>query len=245
MSTTEHLNLKNDFSIGGPADDTWFDTVADNVERARFGYLALDLSGTGNYTADVDTEAPRKVLDLSGTLTGNRVLILPALSGQEWLIINGCSGAFTLTVKVAGQTGIVITQGYRARAWCDGTDIRRGSIDHTNSSGVVLADTVLSGKVSSPPSTAQNLATGNTITLPTGGDTKPLTATGGSVTGIILTAGTVDGQKLALFNKEASNTITFAAAGTSNVADGTSAVLGALRAMSLIWDSASSRWYRA
>lgn len=244
MSATDILQLKNDFDTGGPADDTWFDAVADNVEWARYGYLALDLSGSGDFTADVDTEATRKVLNLSGTLTGARVLLLPANAGQEWLIINGCSGAYSVTVKVSGQTGFVIAQGYRARAWCDGTDIRRGSIDHTNANGVILADTILSGKVSSPPATAQNLATGNTITLPTGGDTKPLTATGGAVTGIILTAGTVDGQKLTLFNKEASNSITFAAAGTSNVADGTSAVIAALRAMTLIWDQVSSRWYR-
>lgn len=147
MSVTDILQLKNDFTTGGPADDTWFDTVADNVEWARYGYLALDLSGSGDYTADPDTEATRKVLDLSGTLTGNRVLILPDDPGAEWLIINGCSGAFSLTVKVAGQTGFVVTQGYRVRAWCDGTDIRRGSIDLTNAGGVQITAGSITGIV--------------------------------------------------------------------------------------------------
>lgn len=102
----------------------------------------------------------------------------------------------------------------------------------------------LAAPVKSPVAAVQNLATGNTITLPTAGTTKRLSASGGAVTGIILAAGVADGQILILFNIEASNTITFAAAGTSNVADGASAVIGALRALVLVWDATSSRWYR-
>lgn len=102
----------------------------------------------------------------------------------------------------------------------------------------------LAAPVKSPVTAVQNLATGNTITLPTTGTTKRLSASGGAATGVILTAGVADGQILILFNIEAANTITFAAAGTSNVADGASAVIGALRALVLVWDATSSRWFR-
>jgi len=102
----------------------------------------------------------------------------------------------------------------------------------------------LEGPVSSPVTTVQDLTTAGTITLPSGGFNKRLSASGGSVTGMILTVGAFPGQMICLFNIEATNTITFAAAGTSNVADGTSAVIAALRALVLVWDATSSRWYR-
>lgn len=100
------------------------------------------------------------------------------------------------------------------------------------------------GPFRSPVTTVQDLTNGATITLPTGGRTKRLSASGGAVTGIILTVGRYAGDEIVLFNIEGTNTITFAAAGTSNVADGTSAVIGALRALLLTWDATSSRWYR-
>ena len=68
----------------------------------------------------------------------------------------------------------------------------------------------------------------------------------GAVTGIIIQAGTVQGQTLDIFvTSAAANTLTMAAAATSNVADGTSTVLAGLRAYRFIWDVASARWYRA
>lgn len=58
----------------------------------------------------------------TGTLTGNRSLIVPAQIG-EWLIHNTCTGAFTLTVKTPSGTGVVIPQQRRVRVMCDGTNV--------------------------------------------------------------------------------------------------------------------------
>jgi hypothetical protein len=87
------------------------------------------------------------------------------------------------------------------------------------------------------------VATGNTITLPANTSTKRLTATAGAATGVILTAGTVDGQELTLVNVHATNAITFAAAGTSNVADGVASAVAALTATTFVWDATSARWF--
>jgi hypothetical protein len=99
--------------------------------------------------------------------------------------------------------------------------------------------TIAQGNISTL-ATAQSIATGNTILLPTGG-TKKLT-TAGAATGVILTAGTYDGQELTLFNNSA-NSITFAAVGTSNVANGTSAVIAANAGMTLVWSASDTKWY--
>lgn len=64
----------------------------------------------------------------------------------------------------------------------------------------------------------------------------------GAVTGIILAAGAQPGQQVMVVN-ESGNNVTFAAAGTSNVADGTSAVIPGARQMTFIWNSATALWY--
>lgn len=66
---------------------------------------------------------------------------------------------------------------------------------------------------------------------------------GANITGVILQAGTVDGQILTVLNVNGSFTITFAAAGTSNVANGTSAVISAAKAYSFMWNAVAARWF--
>lgn len=94
--------------------------------------------------------------------------------------------------------------------------------------------------VSTPPAN-QTLTNSATITLPVG--INKVVDNGGAVTGIILTAGLYDGQIINIINAAAAS-VTFAASGTSNVADGTSAVIAANRAITLIWDLGTSLWYR-
>jgi len=89
---------------------------------------------------------------------------------------------------------------------------------------------------------ATTVATSGTI-FPTGLSVVRLT-TGGAVTGVILDKGSSPGQTVTLVN-ESGNSITMAAAATSNVADGTSAVLAANRAFWLVWDTGTNLWYRS
>ena len=66
----------------------------------------------------------------------------------------------------------------------------------------------------------------------------------GAVTGIILQAGTSAGQTCLVVNEAvAANTVTFAASGTSNVADGTSSVIAGLNARLFVWDSGVNLWF--
>ncbi len=91
--------------------------------------------------------------------------------------------------------------------------------------------------------TVQTLANTNTITVAAGFGTVRVTAAG-AVTGIIVPAGTRPGQQLVIIHEgAAANTLTMAASGTSNVANGTTCVLGGLAAHVLIWDSVTALWY--
>jgi hypothetical protein len=94
--------------------------------------------------------------------------------------------------------------------------------------------------------TVTTLSTGNTITVGTSGGNQSLRVTAGAaVTGIIIAAGTKSGQELTVIHEgAAANTITFAASGTSNVADGTSDVITGPSARTFIWDSVTALWYK-
>ena len=61
--------------------------------------------------------------------------------------------------------------------------------------------------------------------------------------GCILQAGTQAGQVVWVVNEAAANSITMAASGTSNVADGASDVVNGLTARCFVWDSSTSLWY--
>lgn len=83
----------------------------------------------------------------------------------------------------------------------------------------------------------------------TGGTIAATTSTNrvqpaGAITGVIVAAGTTDGQQLTIINESAAvNTITMAAAATSNVADGTSTVIAGLTSASFVWGATSARWF--
>lgn len=84
-------------------------------------------------------------------------------------------------------------------------------------------------------------STGDTINHD-GYNLTRINPSGGAVTGIILQAGLYHGQPLFLVNI-ASNAATFAAAGTSRVANGASAVVPALCMTILVWSQPDALWY--
>lgn len=95
-------------------------TGFDEFDEAIAGAVSKSIT-----TADVtltDDEARNAIIILSGTLTGNRNLIVPART-KIYAVKNGTSGAFTITVKTSGGTGVVVTQGAFALVLCDGTNV--------------------------------------------------------------------------------------------------------------------------
>lgn len=124
--------------------------------------------------------------------------------------------------------------------------------------GAVFGDAVLSGASAYPIgvtwgapasiyfgdfTTATVPTTGSTIaTFPVKGVFRVNPA--GNITGVILGAGNFDGQVAYLLN-ESAFTITFAASGTSHVADGASDVIAAKTGATFVYDGADTAlWYR-
>ena len=126
-----------DFQPGDSAlivtDGTSFYTIGyGQAPVFAFDYTSINVAGTGNYSLS-GAELNRIAYSFTGTLTGNRNIIVPATVQQYW-VSNATTGSFSLTIRTASGTGPSVPQGARTICYCDGTN-------------VVLADT---GGVSVP-----------------------------------------------------------------------------------------------
>lgn len=83
--------------------------------------LVKDVSGSGDITL-TSAEAGNVIQRYTGTLTGNRNIIVPAAT-NIYYVSNDTSGAYTLTVKTATGAGVAVTSSQRTILYCDGTDI--------------------------------------------------------------------------------------------------------------------------
>lgn len=104
-----------------------------------FDFTGVNIAGTGDYTLS-GGELNRIAYRLTGILTGNRNVIVPNTVQQYW-VNNQTSGAFSVTVKTALGTGIVVPQGYSMLMYVDGTNVV--SAEGLSTSG--LMPTVLGG----------------------------------------------------------------------------------------------------
>jgi hypothetical protein len=118
----------------------WVNQVSGNATNPDTGGAGwLPFGGVGETSvvlssADVTLTALQAALPyvaLTGTLTANLNVIFPVNTGQSWIVANGCSGAFTVTVKTASGTGVVVPATGSAAPtsiFCDGVNIQNTGV---------------------------------------------------------------------------------------------------------------------
>lgn len=104
-------------------DGTQFWTIGFGQSAVyAFSVLQIDIAGSGNYTLTV-SELNKTAYIFTGTLTGNRDIIVPTTAQQYW-ISNQTTGSYTLGIKTAAQSpAVTVSQGARAILYCDGTNV--------------------------------------------------------------------------------------------------------------------------
>lgn len=102
-------------------NDTSLATTA-FVQSTIGGVLSKSVAGGVNVTLTA-VEAGNGILVFTGALTANISVIVPTSPTAQWIVKNGTSGAFSLTVKTAAGTGVVITQGKTEVVYTDGTNV--------------------------------------------------------------------------------------------------------------------------
>lgn len=88
--------------------------------------IAAVLAGGGSDVILTSSQANSSIIEISGILTANIKVIVPALPGQ-WTVHNGTTGNFTVTFIAVTGTGLVLQQGFRGIFYFDGINIVRSN----------------------------------------------------------------------------------------------------------------------
>lgn len=107
----------------GNNDNTW----GENLNNYVIQYIEDAIAGAAAFTVtsgDVtltDAQARMSILNVTGTLTGNRNIIVPNAT-KRWIVKNGTSGSYTLGIKTTSGSAITLPQGGWCEVWCDGSN---------------------------------------------------------------------------------------------------------------------------
>ena len=86
-----------------------------------FDYTSINIAGNGNYTLS-GSELNRIAYNFTGALTGNRVVIVPNTVQQYW-VTNSTTGGFSLTIKTASTSGVVVGQSASSILYSNGAQV--------------------------------------------------------------------------------------------------------------------------
>jgi hypothetical protein len=113
----------------------WISTVDNNLTNPNTGgagwkpllnsYLDKSVAGAVDVTLTT-LESVYSMIDTTGAITANINVIVPSVPGS-WTFNNSTTGLFSVTVKTAAGTGIVVPKGLSATLWSDGVNVYSSS----------------------------------------------------------------------------------------------------------------------
>lgn len=113
MPSVNSANKNYELMATGENNGTWGIKTNSNLSIVDLNFGGrLDISVAGNTDVTISSSQAQNVYhSLSGTLTGSISYIVPE-TGSFYIIDNGTTGAFSVTVKMATGAGVVVPQGY-------------------------------------------------------------------------------------------------------------------------------------
>ena len=123
------------------------------IEQLTGGHLSISIAG-GAQTTNLDIDdgaltgtAQQRVLELTGTITGNQIVTVPLLTENFYFIKNGTSGAHTVQIKAVSGSGATVTYTATDKGWkiiyVDGVATNTGVYQlNDNLSGLVVGTDV-------------------------------------------------------------------------------------------------------
>ena len=147
-------NLGIQLMATGENAGTWGTKTNTNLDliAETWGYISIDMASTDVTLAMPDGTAANGrnfILELTGTLAGNRTLNIPATAGtgpvnieKAFLVLdktNRSGSNFTLTFKVTSATGVIIPPNSNIFCYHNGTDILTSGMLSTRGSSATLA----------------------------------------------------------------------------------------------------------
>jgi hypothetical protein len=190
MAST-YTDLGLELMATGENAGTWGDKTNANInliEQLTGGVNSQAVTDSGTPTALTIADgaltgtAQHRVIELSGSITGNRVVTFPLLTENFYFIKNGTSGAYTVQLKAVSGSGATVTfgatdKGYKI-IYLDGVATNTGVIE------VPLGDAnevTLTGTQTLTNKTLTAPKIGTSILDTNGNELALLTATGSAV----------------------------------------------------------------
>lgn len=128
MASTYSSSLRLELIGKGEQTGTWdvttnrqFGTL---LEHALAGVLACAMTDANKTLTTVNgltDEARYAVLNVTGTLTAQRDIIIPAVT-KTYIVRNATTGSQSIRVKTSGGTAVTIANGITTYLFCNGTD---------------------------------------------------------------------------------------------------------------------------
>ena len=179
MASTYSDRLKLELMATGANANTWGTNTNNNLEvldAFSAGYLAKSVAGSANITlttanASDTAEASNKVIELTGALTGDIVVFIPAVE-SNYTFFNNTTGSQTLTIAATGHTanGTQITQGAHTTVYCDGASDYNVEIASSTDAAALNKGTLPDARFPAtlPAASGANLTTLNASELDSG-----------------------------------------------------------------------------
>jgi hypothetical protein len=179
----------NNFGSATPGTYRGFEQAIGGRADVTMSSTTITLSLTDSNAAQ---DARALYLNLTGTPGGAADLVVPALQ-KSYLVKNGTTGGYAVTIKVTGQTGVSIPNGKTVWVYNNGTDVVT-AVDHIPSLTLGAALPIASGGTGSTSTTFVDLTTNVTGTLPVANGGTGITSFG---TGVATFLGTPSSANLA------------------------------------------------
>jgi len=93
------------------------------IEQISGGYVSVSIAGgAGTQALDIDNgaltgEAQNRVIEFTGTISGNRVITVPVNTENFYFIKNNTSGSYTVQLKAASGSGATVTFATGNKGW--------------------------------------------------------------------------------------------------------------------------------
>ena len=219
MASSYSTDLKLEIQVTGENAGTWGDITNTNLvilQQAIAGYSGISIAGgAGNtdltFSNGLTSNGKNAVLELTGTITGNRTVTITTASGvtnKVYVIRNSTTGAFTVTVLIQGQSGVTFSATDKGTKilYLNGTDVVDSNIGKlsndfnptlaanlsTNSKNIIVGNTygIIDENANEQIKFSTTASATNEITIANAaaGNSPVISATGGDTNvGITLT----------------------------------------------------------
>ena len=176
MASNYSDSYKLELMETGANANTWGNNTNTNLETIdafTAGYISKSVAGSANVTlttgnADPTAESANKVIELTGTLTGNIHVFLPAVENY-YVIYNNTAGAFTLDIAVTGHgaNSVAVTQGSHTILYSKGNavvDLFANSLGNLSIKNTFTVDTTVITASNGNINAAQYSGNGSSLT---------------------------------------------------------------------------------